>query len=120
MIRVDAEGLPAHLESTTPGSRRLYERFGFRQVAELAGSGLPVYWAMTRPARTGGPRGADSIGGPASLGGLAGPTRPTKPDAPAEPAAPAGSAEPADPAKPAGPVTPTGPAGPADPVAPSL
>lgn len=63
--RVDAEGLPAHLESTTPGSRRLYERFGFRQVAELAGSGLPVYWAMTRPARTGGPRGADSIDGPA-------------------------------------------------------
>ena len=63
--RVDAEGLPAHLESTTPGSRRLYERFGFRQVAELAGSGLPVYWAMTRPARTGGPRGADSIGDPA-------------------------------------------------------
>lgn len=71
--RVDAEGLPAHLESTTPGSRRLYERFGFRQVAELAGSGLPVYWAMTRPARTGGPRGAESIGGPA------GPTAPTGP-----------------------------------------
>lgn len=117
--RVDAEGLPAHLESTTPGSRRLYERFGFRQVAELAGSGLPVYWAMTRPARTGGHRGADSIGGPASPGGPAGPTKPTKPGAPAEPAAPAGSAEPADPAKPAGPVTPTGPAGPADPVAPS-
>lgn len=71
--RVDAEGLPAHLESTTPGSRRLYERFGFRQVAELAGSGLPVYWAMTRPTRTGGPRGAESIGGPA------GPTAPTGP-----------------------------------------
>ena len=71
--RVDAEGLPAHLESTTPGSRRLYERFGFRQVAELAGSGLPVYWAMTRPARMGGPRGADSIGGPV------GPTAPTGP-----------------------------------------
>ena len=117
--RVDAEGLPAHLESTTPGSRRLYERFGFRQVAELAGSGLPVYWAMTRPARTGGHRGADSIGGPASPGGPAGPTKPTKPGAPAGPAAPAGSAAPADPAKPAGPVTPTGPAGPADPVAPS-
>ena len=52
--RVDAEGLPAHLESTTPGSRRLYERFGFRQVAELAGSGLPVYWAMTRSQRGSG------------------------------------------------------------------
>ena len=108
--RVDAEGLPAHLESTTPGSRRLYEHFGFRQVAELAGSGLPVYWAMTRPAHTGGPRGADSIGGPASPGG---------PVTPAEPDAPAGSAAPADPAKPTGPVTPAGAAGPADPVAPS-
>lgn len=74
--RVDAEGLPAHLESTTPGSRRLYERFGFRQVAELAGSGLPVYWAMTRPARTGGRRGADSIDDPASPGGPTGPTGP--------------------------------------------
>ena len=74
--RVDAEGLPAHLESTTPGSRRLYERFGFRQVAELAGSGLPVYWAMTRPARTGGRRGADSIDDPASPGGPAAPTGP--------------------------------------------
>ena len=71
--RVDAEGLPAHLESTTPGSRKLYERFGFQQVAELAGFGLPVYWAMMRPARTGGPRGTDSIGGPA------GPTAPTGP-----------------------------------------
>ena len=71
--RVDAEGLPAHLESTTPGSRRLYERFGFQQVAELAGSGLPVYWAMTRPARTGGLRGAESIGGPGD------PTAPTGP-----------------------------------------
>ena len=80
--RVDAEGLPAHLESTTPGSRRLYERFGFRQVAELAGSGLPVYWAMTRPARTGGPRGADSIGDPASPGGPTGPTKQTGPVGP--------------------------------------
>lgn len=80
--RVDAEGLPAHLESTTPGSRRLYERFGFRQVAELAGSGLPVYWAMTRPARTGGPRRADSIGDPASPGGPAGPTKQTGPVGP--------------------------------------
>ena len=104
--RVDAEGLPAHLESTTPGSRRLYERFGFRQVAELAGSGLPVYWAMTRPARTGGPRGAESIGGPVG---------PTKPAGASNPTDPAGTASPAEvagadsPGGPAGPTAPTGP-----------
>lgn len=48
--RVDADGLPTHLESTTPASRRLYERHGFRQVAELGAAPLPLYWAMTRPA----------------------------------------------------------------------
>ena len=104
--RVDAEGLPAHLESTTPGSRRLYERFGFRQVAELAGSGLPVYWAMTRPARTGGPRGADSIGGPVG---------PTKPAGASNPTDPAGTASPAEVAgadSPGGPGDPTAPTGP--------
>ena len=104
--RVDAEGLPAHLESTTPGSRRLYERFGFRQVAELAGSGLPVYWAMTRPARTGGHRGAESIGGPVG---------PTKPAGASNPTDPAGTASPAEVAgadSPSGPAGPTAPAGP--------
>lgn len=107
--RVDAEGLPAHLESTTPGSRRLYERFGFRQVAELAGSGLPVYWAMTRPARTGGPRGADSIGDPASPGGPTGPTKQTGPVGPTEPGEPADPTKPAGAASPGGPTAPTGP-----------
>ena len=106
--RVDAEGLPAHLESTTPGSRRLYERFGFRQVAELAGSGLPVYWAMTRPARTGGPRGADSIGDPASPGGPTGPTKQTGPVGPTKPGEPADPTKPAGAAFPGGPTTPTG------------
>ena len=101
--RVDAEGLPAHLESTTPGSRRLYERFGFRQVAELAGSGLPVYWAMTRPARTGGPRGAESIGGPS------GPTKPAGASDPTGPASPADPAGADSPGGPAGPTAPTGP-----------
>ena len=107
--RVDAEGLPAHLESTTPGSRRLYERFGFRQVAELAGSGLPVYWAMTRPARTGGPRGADSIGDSASPGGPAGPTKQTGPVGPTKPGEPADPTKPAGAASPGGPTAPTGP-----------
>ena len=107
--RVDAEGLPAHLESTTPGSRRLYERFGFRQVAELAGSGLPVYWAMTRPARTGGPRGADSIGDPASPGGPNGPTKQTGPVGQTKPGEPADPTKPAGAASPGGPTAPTGP-----------
>lgn len=107
--RVDAEGLPAHLESTTPDSRRLYERFGFRQVAELAGSGLPVYWAMTRPARTGGPRGADSIGDPASPGGPTGPTKQTGPTGPTKPGEPADPTKPAGAASPGGPTAPTGP-----------
>ena len=107
--RVDAEGLPAHLESTTPGSRRLYERFGFRQVAELAGSGLPVYWAMTRPARTGGPRGADSIGDPASPGDPTGPTKQTGPVGPTKPGEPADPTKPAGAASPGGPTAPTGP-----------
>lgn len=107
--RVDAEGLPAHLESTTPGSRRLYERFGFRQVAELAGSGLPVYWAMTRPARTGGPRGADSIGDPASPGGPTGPTKQTGPVGPTKPGEPADPTKLAGAASPGGPTAPTGP-----------
>ena len=101
--RVDAEGLPAHLESTTPGSRRLYERFGFRQVAELAGSGLPVYWAMMRPARTGGPRGTESIGGPVG---------PTKPAGASDPTGPASPADPAGADSPGGPVGPTAPTGP--------
>lgn len=49
LARVDAEGVAAHLESTTPASRRLYARHGFAQVAELSASPLPTYWAMTRP-----------------------------------------------------------------------
>ena len=49
--RVDADGLPAHLESTTAASRRLYERLGYREVAELSTAPLPTYWAMTRPAQ---------------------------------------------------------------------
>ena len=48
--RVDADGVAAHLESTTPGSRRLYERLGFKRVAVLDAPPLPAYWAMTRPA----------------------------------------------------------------------
>ena len=50
--RVDADDAPAHLESTSPGSRRLYERLGFERVAVIEAPPLPRYWAMTRPARS--------------------------------------------------------------------
>nr|WP_250649335.1 MULTISPECIES: GNAT family N-acetyltransferase [unclassified Actinomyces] len=52
--RVDAQGVAAHLESTTPGSRRLYERLGFALRTVLDHEPLPVYWAMTRAARASG------------------------------------------------------------------
>ncbi|WP_244963270.1 GNAT family N-acetyltransferase [Actinomyces trachealis] len=51
LARADAEALPAHLESTTPKSKRLYERHGFQEVAELGPCDpLPRYWALIRPA----------------------------------------------------------------------
>ncbi|MDU0349421.1 GNAT family N-acetyltransferase [Actinomyces sp. MRS3W] len=49
--RVDADGVAAHLESTSPASRRLYEREGFTLTATLDAPPLPIYWAMTRPAQ---------------------------------------------------------------------
>ena len=33
--RADAEGMPAYLEATTPGNRRLYERHGFALTEEI-------------------------------------------------------------------------------------
>ena len=47
---IDRDPLPVFLESTTPASRRLYERYGFEcvgTVSELAGS---ESFAMIRPA----------------------------------------------------------------------
>ncbi|WP_165350336.1 GNAT family N-acetyltransferase [Xylanimonas protaetiae] len=41
--------LPAYLEATTPGSRRLYERWGFRRTDDVVVDGT-VATAMTRPA----------------------------------------------------------------------
>ncbi len=51
LVRVDEEHAAAYLEATTPGSRRLYERFGFVAGAPLglAPGGYPV--AMHRPGR---------------------------------------------------------------------
>lgn len=34
---IDRAGLPAYLESSTPDNRRLYTRFGFREIADVAG-----------------------------------------------------------------------------------
>lgn len=52
LARADAAGLPAHLEATTAASKRLYERHGFRETAELGPCDpLPRYWALTRPAQ---------------------------------------------------------------------
>lgn len=51
LARADASGLPAHLEATSEGAARLYERHGFRTTATIApGAPLPSYRAMTREA----------------------------------------------------------------------
>ena len=46
----DSSGLPAYLESTKPRNNILYERHGFRVIAEapLPGGGPPI-WYMLRP-----------------------------------------------------------------------
>ncbi|WP_051000657.1 GNAT family N-acetyltransferase [Actinomyces timonensis] len=51
LARADASGLPAHLEATSEGAARLYERHGFRTTATIApGAPLPSYRVMTREA----------------------------------------------------------------------
>ena len=50
LAAVDAAGLPAYLEATTEGSRRLYERFGFRAVETIRLRGGVTATAMVRPA----------------------------------------------------------------------
>lgn len=44
---VDVEALPAYLEATTAGSRRLYERFGFEVIGRI-GPGAEAPFAMLR------------------------------------------------------------------------
>ncbi len=48
---VDAQGMPAYLESSNPANVPLYERYGFRQLGafELPGGG-PTVPTMWRPA----------------------------------------------------------------------
>lgn len=47
LAEVDRSGLPAYLEATTDGSRRLYERFGFRPLGPVPVRG-PRPTAMLR------------------------------------------------------------------------
>ncbi len=53
LARVDAEGLPSCLETSTPGNRAFYERRGFTDAIEVPVPGGPATWWLTRPARTG-------------------------------------------------------------------
>jgi GNAT superfamily N-acetyltransferase len=52
LAKIDAEGMPAYLESTNPGNNRRYEGAGFAGVGTFAmpGDG-PVVTRMWRPAR---------------------------------------------------------------------
>jgi GNAT superfamily N-acetyltransferase len=47
----DEQGLPAYLEATSPGSRDLYQRFGFEVVTELQVADSPPMWPMLRRPR---------------------------------------------------------------------
>lgn len=53
--RCDAERMPAYLEATSPRSRPLYERHGFKAVRELPIPGGPTLQAMWRAPRRGQP-----------------------------------------------------------------
>lgn len=49
--RVDAEGLPAYLESTNPRNRPLYEQHGFAPIGEIKIGSCPPIVPMLRRAR---------------------------------------------------------------------
>lgn len=51
LARVDAEHLPAFLESTNPRNQSLYRRHGFEATGEIELEGGPSMTAMWRPAR---------------------------------------------------------------------
>jgi predicted N-acetyltransferase YhbS len=48
LARADADGLPAYLVASSPGSRRLYERHGFRVQREVRLLRGPPVWPMLR------------------------------------------------------------------------
>lgn len=52
LAEVDAQHLPAYLETATDANVRLYQRYGFDVSAELrCPPDGPVFWTMLRPAR---------------------------------------------------------------------
>jgi ribosomal protein S18 acetylase RimI-like enzyme len=48
----DRDGVPAHLDSTSPQSRALYERLGFVVLEELRVADSPPLWSMWREPAT--------------------------------------------------------------------
>lgn len=48
LAECDRHGLLAYLEASTARSRLLYERFGFKRIAELQTGSSPTVWAMLR------------------------------------------------------------------------
>jgi ribosomal protein S18 acetylase RimI-like enzyme len=48
----DKAGLPAYLEATSEGSRRLYERHGFVTLGEIQSGASPAIWPMRREPRS--------------------------------------------------------------------
>jgi ribosomal protein S18 acetylase RimI-like enzyme len=48
LAECDAQGLPAYLESSNPANVPLYERHGFRVVAEIQSGDSPTAWPMLR------------------------------------------------------------------------
>lgn len=48
---IDAEGLPAYLESSNPKNTPLYERFGFSVIGQIQPADFPGLTPMLRPAR---------------------------------------------------------------------
>jgi ribosomal protein S18 acetylase RimI-like enzyme len=53
LARVDADGLPAYLESSNPRNVPLYERFGFEVMGVIQPGDFPPLIPMLRPARGG-------------------------------------------------------------------
>lgn len=47
-------GLPAYLEATSPRSRDLYRRHGFRVIGNIRAGSIPPMWAMLREPAVGG------------------------------------------------------------------
>jgi GNAT superfamily N-acetyltransferase len=62
LARIDAEGMPAFLESTNPANLPRYEAFGFARTGEFGLAGGPVITTMWREARAAAERLAEERG----------------------------------------------------------